>query len=507
MRIYFLLLTSLYFLAHFWLPLNRGIFWDDWVWVPNPEEGLRAIWELGTPFLGLVSNTLLSLENGIYLFKFFIFLNYLFVVLGSFFILTRHRLLSKVDAFALCSLIAVLPVNNAKVTLCTGNYSTSLMLFTGATVLLLENKFWTKLLAIPLFLISFFTNSLLVFFVVPILLHYYVLYGFNIKFKEYLKQMWIFILLPPTFWIYKKLFLPVHGLYENYNKISLDEFFFNLTNWKIALANATVTPFFYLFDVAHVRLYSLTILMIGLSLLISYLISRKNKFLPIVLGLILFVIATFPYMTVHKLPLFYTWESRHQLLMPFGIALIFFGLAQQLGSVFKGSSRAHLYIIGVIVILGLATQWKLYVGFQRDWIKQLGLVEALKDNATIRDHSTFEMLDVSPHWNAPGLIKAFFNYNGLMSIAFGNQTRFAGNAVEIEEFIKKPKDLQLILDHASRYNMKDYKPTPVQYKVQYKINAEKNWPELVKTLYWEWTNKTAFENYLKNLVTIETFKQ
>jgi len=50
-------------------------------------------------------------------------------------------------------------------------------------------------------------------------------------------------------------------------------------------------------------------------------------------------------------------------------------------------------ILAVLLGLGVVAQWRLQIGFQREWYKALALVEQFRANELIRDHTTFEIVD------------------------------------------------------------------------------------------------------------------
>lgn len=502
------ILFGLYFLTHFWLLLNRGIFWDDWVWTPNPEEGARAILELGTPILGQISLFFNTIKHGEIYYKYLIFLDYLAVTIGFFYILTKEKILDIDKAFWAAAIVAVFPVNNARITLCTGNYSICLALFVVASIFLLQGKTWAKIISVPMFLISFFTNSLLVFFAVPIFLLYRKEQGLSDakkqNFKGFIKSNWYLIILPPTFWIFKKVFLPVHGLYADYNQIRLNSTAINPEMWIHSFAQATVVPFFYAFTekLSHHRTYIVAIILFFLLLIWIRRRRKENYFRHIHISLALFFLGALPYLAVNKTPGFLTWDSRHQLLLPFAVAFFFLGATKQLATHFKKLTDRRLLIF--VLLVGVIVNWQMYAAFQRDWVKQLALIEAVKQNSVLRENTTFEMYDDSPYWKMQGLGFAFYNYNGILRKAFGDQTRFAAGKDEIRDFILHPENLEPLLREGRRYNMADYNITPPQFEVRFKVSEEKSLARTFELLTLEWLRPEKFQTELIGLMTLET---
>jgi len=501
---YLLFLTGLYFVAHFWLPLNLGIYWDDWVWNLNPDEGQKAAWELGTPLLASLSVLFIKMQNGVLYYKTLIFLSYLIATLSVFYVLVRHRIFQMQEAFWICAIMAVYPVNNTRVAFSTGSYAFCYVLFALASVFLLNNKMWSKILSLPLFFISFFTNSFLVFYAVPVALHFYLLLGFNKNnlkknIIQYCKSNWYVVILPPLFWISKKVFFPVHGLYASYNKIKVGGFVLNPLNWITVFEEAIIAPFYYLFDIVNTWSYHIVLAVIISCIFICVRKSKTHHLKTVFYSLPVLFLAAFPYLTVRKIPTFAVWDSRHQLLLSLFVGLFFFGVSRTL---FKEKKWSHAFLI-LVLVFSILIQWKLYISFQRDWYKQQGLAQAMFDSPEFNANTTFEMEDVSPYWKPLYSPVAFYTYTGLMRKTFGDQKRFAAEKAEMEELFANSEQTAKLFIGTSRYNMADYKMTLPDFKVNYKVEEEKSVPRVLELLFQEWTDPEKLKASLRGLVQLD----
>ena len=121
---------------------------------------------------------------------------------------------------------------------------------------------------------------------------------------------------------------------------------------------------------------------ICLLLLVIYLLPKFNSVnqLPFktskffLLGIIALIICLFPHWILGLIPKYAVWESRHQLLMPFGMSIIF-------GSFycFFSIQNKRRYLV-LIITLSIATNTTNYLELFRDWNKQKSVVIALENS-------------------------------------------------------------------------------------------------------------------------------
>ena len=148
---------------------------------------------------------------------------------------------------------------------------------------------------------------------------------------------------------------------------------------------------------------------------LSLLNSRKNTCFFAVLGLLCFVFGAFPYWIVGCVPTFIEWSSRHQLLLPFGTALIIVGVL----SFSHQSSR--MGVMSIVVGASLAYNVSAYSSLFVDWQKQKELINLFSKNTDIKNARLIVVSDNSLNLNALRREYRFYEWNGLMKKAFGNE--------------------------------------------------------------------------------------
>ncbi len=263
---------------------------------------------------GYLHVSLLSFGPWIYRYLTFILMFLAGVFLNL--IIKNYKEISDEYRFFIVILFLCLPFYWARVAIIDFPYTLCYFLFFAAWALLDKIKFFSLLL----FFVSFITMSLLVFSIIPFLEFYYRSNRSNINSKTFLKYIIkniAFTILPFIFFTIKLLFFKSYGNYEVYNE-----------NYSI-LSLARV-PFYMLLDLINFQpnliiFCFISILLLSLFGFASYIkIKFANIYKVIVLiGFICFLSGCFPYAILGHPPTFSEWTSRHQLLMPFGISLIF----------------------------------------------------------------------------------------------------------------------------------------------------------------------------------------
>ena len=217
----------LFYLLSFWpLLVNNGIYWDDWVLYDQTSQTLaRMFSELGSPPAGYLVRALVSAPPVVG--KWFVFAVYLAAMLVGYQVLVKSRLFGKNAAFLLTLFATLMPFNSARVTMaCASSPRATCCFFWALTLVayMADRKTALRLASLALFFVSFGTNSLLVYYLVPLL---YVVYCERASLRSleatarralsYLD----FILLPVVFYALKAAFLVPYGIYKGYNKITV----------------------------------------------------------------------------------------------------------------------------------------------------------------------------------------------------------------------------------------------------------------------------------------------
>jgi hypothetical protein len=329
-------------------------FWDDWViiaygntgglWEFFKQMGRREQYILMAPFTGNGDARACVMT---------VLLLYCVLAPLIYIIIRRTTQWPAMDAFWAALLTAVAPLNQARFVVSTVPYAYSSVFFALAIVVLLRDldasSLARRFLILLLLVMAFSTNSFLVLsWVVPaiVAIDAWRKAEYSPVLKQRLSAMIRALLgrselflVPPAYWVGKKLLEPTYGLYANYNQ------------FRIGLLQAfaqTVTTMFKQFgETAAVlipRLSDLPELTLAAAIAIGLFIAvarichlplktaeqkpdsvdRKAGRLAFAAALALILSALFPYVLVGEPPRFSgLWETRHQttLLMVSGFAI------------------------------------------------------------------------------------------------------------------------------------------------------------------------------------------
>lgn len=456
----------------------ESLFWDDWLQLAgNP---LQIYQDLGFPWVGSVVFTLML--AGPWAVKAVALAATIATTLAVFEISGRGLGISPRARWLLAAVSAVVPLNVAHGSVgVLALYTTCLGLFMVAWWILITGPegvrpaHWRTLLAATLFLASFTTASLLVFVVVPAI-HFCVVYRDRDRpvMRELLDlswRYWYLVAAPVGFWIVRELWFTPSVAYANYNHLQLptsmtSPFGAGLLLCAVALI-ATVTtlaasavkwqPFgadalrvgliiagvltgmwavFMTWTLGVVNaagaIVVVTLAASGLVLAASGTLRRPIRRPPVILalsGLALVAIGYVPYLLVQKLPTFEEWGSRHQLLLPFGIAALVVS-AMILVAEHWNRRLAKVVTGGVIMAMALAAA-AAPISLALDWRKQEQLISLLRHEPQIKSARTVEFTDLSTSWNFSCRTYRFYEYTALLRAAYGGENRLGGDSEAI----------------------------------------------------------------------------
>jgi len=429
----FAYLGFFYLLAHGGIFfISDAIYWDDWaLWNHQSNSIMELSNMIGSMFnlLGYLHISMLSI--GPWLYKILIFVLMFFSGIFLWFILRRQCWISKEARFLIVLLFLILPLNSARITMATFLYTLCYFSFFAGWYFLEKNR----LLAICFFFFSFNTNSMLVFYILPIS-EWFLRNGniLNIKKDWQLGlQKLDFILLPFVFFSIKNIFFRPYGLYEGYN-----------THFNIK--NLVASPLYMGIDLTQL---DVSVLLLIIIMFCGFLIFRKHKQMLLSYttdnrilysGIIAFFCGIFPYCLIGKTPTFYEWTSRHQLLMPLGSALILTWAFNY----FPETVRRQLIMF--VIGLSLAFNIQVYSHLFMDWQKQKSIISLLGDSDEIKNANLVIFMDDSE--NALKRTYRFYEWNALMKMAYSDEKRFGLNMSEVNKYITGEFDIYFI----ERYN-------------------------------------------------------
>lgn len=429
----------LFIIVNLPLLVNPGVFWDDWTLYNMSDEGIMSqFYGNGVVIFGYLHIFLKNLRASPLLYHFLTFSFQFISVALLFRIKDKFKMNNETSIFFQFTILiyAVLPVYDSKITMIVLPYTLCLSLFLFAFLFLMkycENKkrIDFRILSLLFFFFSFFTNSLLVFYLIPVFLIIFLpfwqrvfsknpILDYKIFVRKMMRQVLIhldFFVLPFLFWLIRSLYLQPSQVYAaiGYNKLEVESLFEIPYRFVLSV---------YVFFVSLISLVKEAVQIPevwGIFLIIalfsynwfkdrdfSFIISWKI----LLWGLFVLGLGVFPYLMVNKIPGF-GWNSpRHQLLMGFGLCVILMGLLFQL----KSSNLKKTFfslLLGCFVAFTFFLQFSYFKGY----IKQTVLISYLETQNLSSDQSqTILYHDKTDNFTQKGSPSNFYELSGILKL-------------------------------------------------------------------------------------------
>ena len=335
----------LYTLSWGWSLLRPNtLYWDDWsLYFRQPIGNARNIYiQSGRPLWeGLVEIALLQVGTwAVCVATFILFFStglLLFCILKTFFAISSANLRLITFIFLMA------PVNHARVAINIFDYSSAYFLFfLGWFVMVRYKSVKSFTMACVILFLSFKTHSFLFFVLLPFLHFAWLNKTELLDFKKLNRrhlQITMIAALPVLYVVSRSLFWPPSESWQDYQQPTAAGFLTGL--WPVSIS------------------------LLGLSIICFRHIKKKPTHYGLVLlvcGFSITALALFPYFLAELYvgyagrPAFITvlefradWRSRHQLLMPLGLALSVVGLNE----LFKGKRNKNIFA-GFIIVVSVA---------------------------------------------------------------------------------------------------------------------------------------------------------
>ena len=395
----------LYTLSWGWSLLRPNtLYWDDWAQFFRQDsfyyrgdliDSGRPLWE------GVVEGILIQI--GVWAICLATFLCFFSTSIFLFGILKKVLNLEIQNLRSFVLLFLIVPVNHARISLVVFDYSSAyLLFFLGWLILVRYRSFKSFALSLTVLFLSLKTHSLLFFVLLPFL-HFVWLNKEELtrlkKFRFAHLQVFLIALLPVVYLLLRKLFWPPTKDWTDYHHVTS----------------------------AGLRVALLPIV-IGLVPLILIAI-RKAKNLSVNFGLTLLVIgflvtalALFPYFAGELYvgyagrPAYITvfefradWRSRHQLLMPLGLALSVVGLNELLKWKGKNIVVSTVLVISVALNMFWGSQYFLMSHKQEQLVELFKTTEGKVEIASVEDQAM--------RFNGRESTFRGYEWNGFMTLA------------------------------------------------------------------------------------------
>lgn len=450
-RRYFCRLFVYYLIAHGGiLLLLDAVYWDDWVpYLESPQTIYKTSVMAGTPYFGAINLYLATRPEWLWLSRILTFVLMFASGLLLWHIVKRVEWVSEGDRYATVMLFLVLPLNDSRAAMMLLPYTLAYFMFFLAWYLLGKSR----LFALALFFLSFNINSILVFYALP-MAEWYVQGGNG--WRPTSAWRWLvrridFIALPFVFWYIQTTYFKPYGTYRDHNQ-------------HYSLINVIRSLMLIGDDIMQLNA---SLVLLVLFLPFAYVTLKNsdaaggsdNRKLGLA-GIAALACALFPYCVVDAAPVFTFWNSHNQLLMPLGVALLL------VWSLSRVPAEARRVALALAIALSLAINVANYTLLYQDWGKKRELVSLMSRDDTIRQASVVVFDDRTELYRS--LRYPFYEWNGLMILAYGNDTRFGLIPSEVESYRHGSFDSRFDLGMAwnAQHHVRETNPRTVAVTIE-----------------------------------------
>lgn len=423
----------LYCISHGFLVASwNALYWDDWMVYATGSGGVETYFAECTrctlPGRATIEATLIAPGPWLMRVLTSLYFPLIAILLAAF--LRRTRWLRNREISYITLVVLFMPAYGARISHIDYQYSFSLLLFVLGAWMTLSPRVSIRVFALLPIFWSMFIASLQVFVAVII-----VVLGAKLVRRELQKSADRLVILGAlcVFPIVHRYFFPV--LFPSY---------------AVSDSYNTIQVAFLLRAVVFTLLLLIPLMVLGLKLWQKKVLSREFVLLSI--GFAVLGAGTFPYLAVGHfanlsdwilpfLPDESDWNSRHQLLQPFGIALIILASAKML----RKRQRAFLFaILGISVALNIAT----YSGYYLDWMKQREFIAQMsKSKELFIDAKSIVLVDEALRFNARGRGVRAYEWTAMVERATDLNIIVDGNSIQ---FCEEKSPSHLVTVSASR---------------------------------------------------------
>jgi hypothetical protein len=389
-----------------------AIYWDDWTLVSVPPSAvLEQFRQAGAllNFTGYLHYALLQAGPWAYHILDFVLVLLTGVLLWA--ILGTIPVIRPVNRSLIVALFVLLPLNAARIAIINFPVTVFVFMFFLAWYLLVARRGWpARMCALALFFMSFGLSSLLLFYLLPLAHALYLGAWRGDNRASTVLVFGPFAALPLVEWAIKLRFFRPYGGYANYNTIDLTYLRGDLP-WLLAGFAYSAVVVAVLNRVRSGRLKALVLIPAGLWVLWLGIVPYRA------VGY-----SRFPTWNPHDWYdlSFFNWDARHQVLMPLGAAIAIVALDRML------RIKNAPWVAALIIAVSVAYNVHVGLEYRLDWIKQQEMIRLFAASDEVRRAKTIIMYDPTYYrFNARRRTMRYYEYNGMLKRAFGDETRFA----------------------------------------------------------------------------------
>lgn len=471
----------LYFISNVLMLLNPGVYWDDWVIYNMDENGImNQFYGNGVYPIGYMHVLLTNVSSSPLLYNYLCFFLQLLGIYSLFRIVDNYPAKLKNSFFLYLSILlyAVFPMFDAKITMIVLPYTICLNIFLMATWLLLkyknERKIVYRVLSLILFFISFFTNSLLFFYILPIFFIFFyedwmkffsknyssvklLMEGIYIRFLSYID----FFLLPFLFWVIRlMLFMPTMQYAKDYNQLTLQSLVaipFRILKF-FYITGATIVPLLREFAQSwEILVLTFLLIVIIFKILPNFKINLKSSWKMFLWGMVILGLGIFPYILVNKFPSYSGYNSRHQLLEGFGASIIVLAIIYLL------PKRIEKFLLAAIIGSFVAFNININFHYFKGYVKQQVFHEAFQTVIPPKDIPTTIILkDYTTDFALRGNPVAFYALSGILKRSNPKENIMIIREKDFPKY-KRQGLFEEIKPYMFQYNLSGYELTEPDY--------------------------------------------
>ena len=516
------------FLSQGFCLLLTGTFWDDWFYYYRDRTSLwKEFMEAGRPSSAYWIEAVWNIPH--YGYRWLVFFLFMLTSIILYFIIRNNDMFSADEALRVSILYTVVPINDARIILCTFSYAVGLAaFFVGAYVFskyIKENepkrKVLFRIISLAFFGYSFIIQSILMYYAIILCCILY----FEYKRKgKWLNAIWgmirysDFIMLPIVFYIGKQQLFPAYGpRFTNYNAVTAAAVLKSAYRLPIAVMRQYQRNWIAIFDfiVPGRMIQILTIPLVIYTIIQSVRWFYRNRNMGIrkcigggvlqnlniqklLLGIFVFAMGLYPYNVVRQIDkiLVVGVYGRDALLLGTGLALTLYYFFELLLKDNKLKKIVYLILIFCCVVSCNCH----YLNWQRDAYWQEALIDKFRLNEEIyrAQNALFISDDIT---GIDGT--RFYTLNGAATVAYGDQTRLI--LTEATFGLLNDEEEKRILVEAGQASMNEYDVSNNKLDGVIVYDCDINYRECILLKLYELADRDAYSKKIEKLGELQYY--
>lgn len=516
-------LTVIYVLAHWFILVSTGSWWDDWVYADhNAEYVMEVSKQASLPLSGVVDIVIWYIPYKLFVFGMF--------YAGGIFL---YKILNSIDFFSeeasfwISALFLIIPVNDARITYICFNYSLGLFCYLFSFYLITKwvrldgkKKIITRIISLLLLILAFNAESVMLMVVLMLLYLYYEELKLVWQWKEIrlnIKKLFMavihhidYLILPIVNYFGTKILFPAYGAYGGHSYIIWDTLFDKIMNspkytWRTLKTLFLTWKYIVNDKPGRMVMYTVVISFVVLSFLKKrgkFVQYEKNSigktFFLLCLGILTFYLGLFPYIvkrgsevaTRHTV-------GRDALLLGIGTAIIICYFLQ-----FMVREELNRALLVFLIVSGIIYFNNTYLEWEKCHYQQLQIRDEIASNQEILDNDNFIVI-----YTGAVICNNFYQTNGNSWAATGEETRhYMCGVSDLARLLELNEDSWEL----NAYMMRDFDYTDKTIDGVIYVNYTNNYKgkgrtTILKQKWNEFFNKDAFNQWIREIKDIKYY--